>query len=167
MTEPIQNLPPEEIIPEEKSFAGRKKLFIIGLTVIIIIGLGIGVYLYFFGEENTGLVNTSNINSSANTEIGLAPFYNQTIILTEESDDYDRDGLSNNKETSLGTDPKNSDTDSDGLGDYEEVNIYKTDPKVSDTDNDGYSDGEEVEKGYNPNGSGDLLNTSNAINENE
>ena len=36
------------------------------------------------------------------------------------------------------------DTDSDGLGDESETNIFNTDPNDSDTDNDGFSDGEEV-----------------------
>ena len=42
-------------------------------------------------------------------------------------EDFDRDGLSNAEEKSLGTDPKKSDTDGDG-----------------------YSDGVEIESGYNP-----------------
>lgn len=49
-----------------------------------------------------------------------------------------------------------SDTDNDGLTDYEEKEIYFTDPNNPDTDGDGYLDGEEVKAGYNPKGEGKL-----------
>lgn len=69
--------------------------------------------------------------------------------------DYDNDGLTNNYEESIGTDPKNPDTDGDNLWDGEEVNgeytqegrqgykAYKTDPLNPDTDGDGLSDYDE------------------------
>ncbi len=41
------------------------------------------------------------------------------------------------------------DSDDDGLGDDIELKL-DTDPNNSDTDNDGYKDGEEVDNGYNP-----------------
>ncbi|MBI2551002.1 hypothetical protein HYV73_01500 [Candidatus Uhrbacteria bacterium] len=44
------------------------------------------------------------------------------------------------------------DSDSDGLTDVEENNIYKTDPRLPDTDKDGFLDGNEVFHRYNPNG---------------
>lgn len=46
---------------------------------------------------------------------------------------------------------KNKDTDSDGLSDYDELNIYKTSPYLEDSDSDGASDGEEINKGADPN----------------
>jgi hypothetical protein len=49
-----------------------------------------------------------------------------------------------------------TDSDSDGLNDIEELKIYGTDPKKSDTDGDGYLDGDEVQSGYNPAGEGKL-----------
>ena len=59
--------------------------------------------------------------------------------------DTDGDGLSDYEETYIyGTDPLNPDTDGDGLSDYEEVKIYGTDPLNPDTDGDGLSDYEEV-----------------------
>lgn len=42
------------------------------------------------------------------------------------------------------------DSDSDGVSDFDEINLYKTDPKIPDTDNDGVSDGVEIISGYNP-----------------
>jgi hypothetical protein len=50
----------------------------------------------------------------------------------------------------LGTDPLDGDSDSDGLGDGEEVNETGTDPLNEDTDGGGVSDGEEVENGSGP-----------------
>lgn len=58
--------------------------------------------------------------------------------------DDDGDGLTNDQEKLLGTDPLNPDTDGDGLNDGEEVNEYKTNPLNSDTDGDGLKDGAEV-----------------------
>jgi hypothetical protein len=60
------------------------------------------------------------------------------------SDDADHDGLLNTEEESEGTDPRNPDTDGDGVVDGAEVNYYHTNPLDSDTDGDGLSDGDEV-----------------------
>jgi len=58
--------------------------------------------------------------------------------------DSDGDGLTDEQEAKLGTDPFNKDTDGDGLTDGDEVNVYKTNPLNPDTDFDGLKDGEEV-----------------------
>ncbi|GEM_PF-5756804 len=71
--------------------------------------------------------------------------------------DSDGDGLTDEQEIALGTDPFNPDTDNDGLTDGEEVNIYGTDPLNPDTDGDGFLDGEEVRAGYDPKGPGRLF----------
>jgi outer membrane protein OmpA-like peptidoglycan-associated protein len=63
-----------------------------------------------------------------------------------DDDDDDNDGLTNGEERRYGTDPKNPDTDSDGLKDGEEVKRYRTNPLRSDTDGDGLTDGDEVLK---------------------
>lgn len=60
--------------------------------------------------------------------------------------DWDKDGLSNSHERSIGTDPRNPDTDGDGLSDGDEVKIYKTNPLKVDTDGDGLTDFDEVMK---------------------
>jgi lipoprotein-anchoring transpeptidase ErfK/SrfK len=49
---------------------------------------------------------------------------------------------------------KSTDSDGDGLSDYDETYIYHTDPSNPDTDGDGYNDGHEVEHGYDPNKNG-------------
>jgi parallel beta-helix repeat protein len=60
---------------------------------------------------------------------------------TDANIDFDKDGLSNQKEFVIGTDPQKLDTDNDGLSDSEEINHLKTDPLRLDTDSDGYNDG--------------------------
>lgn len=64
--------------------------------------------------------------------------------------DSDGDGLTDEEEAKLGTDPFNKDTDGDGLTDFEEVKTYLTNPLNPDTDFDGLKDGEEV-KSYKTN----------------
>ena len=71
--------------------------------------------------------------------------------------DSDADGLTDEREKELGTDPESADTDGDGLLDKQEVEIYETDPNNPDTDGDGFLDGEEVKGGYDPNGPGRLF----------
>ncbi|PIZ53194.1 hypothetical protein COY25_03865 [Candidatus Uhrbacteria bacterium CG_4_10_14_0_2_um_filter_41_7] len=46
---------------------------------------------------------------------------------------------------------KNSDTDEDGLSDYDELYTYHTSPYLKDTDGDGVSDPEEIKAGTDPN----------------
>lgn len=59
--------------------------------------------------------------------------------------DSDGDGLNNYEErTEYDTDPSAVDTDDDGLTDFEEVREYGTDPRRVDTDDDGLDDAEEV-----------------------
>ncbi|MDX2149368.1 MAG: Ig-like domain-containing protein [Bryobacteraceae bacterium] len=64
--------------------------------------------------------------------------------------DNDADGLPDWIERQLGTDPYASDTDGDGLEDYDEVLVHRTDPKKPDTDGDRFSDGQEVKAGSDP-----------------
>lgn len=66
------------------------------------------------------------------------------------SGDIDLDGISADEEKFRGTSDTNSDSDADGLSDFEEINTYKTDPAAPDTDRDGYNDGAEVKAGYDP-----------------
>ena len=67
--------------------------------------------------------------------------------------DPDGDGLDNETEEDLGTDPFDADTDNDGIEDGDEVSSgdpgaydpgLDTDPRDADTDNDGIADGEEL-----------------------
>ena len=71
---------------------------------------------------------------------------------TEEAGavDTDEDGLTDDEEVDVGTDPAVFDSDGDGLGDGDEINVFGTDPLVPDTDGDGVSDGVEVEAETDP-----------------
>lgn len=65
--------------------------------------------------------------------------------------DSDDDGLTDARETALGTDPFAADTDGDTLSDGDEVEFYGTDPLRRDTDGDGLDDAQElVSTGTNP-----------------
>lgn len=55
--------------------------------------------------------------------------------------DADNDGLSDDEEARLGTNPSARDSDSDGLSDGDEVNVFGTNPLSADTDGDGIRDG--------------------------
>lgn len=51
------------------------------------------------------------------------------------------------------------DTDSDGLSDKVETDVFRTDPTKQDTDADGFADRVEIEKSFNPLGKGVLTET--------
>ncbi|MFA4833871.1 MAG: CAP domain-containing protein [Patescibacteria group bacterium] len=83
-------------------------------------------------------------------------FFIKVNKVNKDIRDSDADGLLDEEEKKLGTDPKKKDSDFDDLADYEEVNVYGTDPNNPDTDKDGVSDGDEVKMGRNPRGRGSL-----------
>ncbi|RJP76163.1 MAG: OmpA family protein [Candidatus Zixiibacteriota bacterium] len=66
------------------------------------------------------------------------------FALKESNTDADLDRLLRRDERRYGTNPKNPDTDGDGLKDGDEVLTYKTDPLKPDSDGDGLTDGDEV-----------------------
>ncbi|MEA2088860.1 MAG: VWA domain-containing protein [Patescibacteria group bacterium] len=100
-------------------------------------------------NDNDGLTNKFeivNLDFITSSEI----YDTDANGISDANEDEDNDGLLNIEEQTLGTNPLVTDTDSDGLTDKEEVNIYGTDPNNEDTDGDGLSDGLEVELGTNP-----------------
>lgn len=62
--------------------------------------------------------------------------------LVGQDSDFDR--LLDEEEINLGTDPNDPDSDNDGLGDWDEFQVYGTDPLDPDTDGDTMPDGVEV-----------------------
>ncbi len=78
-------------------------------------------------------------------------------IRITQTEDADSDGLTVTEEETAGFDPRNPDTDQDGLSDGEEVSIHGTDPLLADTDGDGQSDASELAAGTNPLANGSVL----------
>ena len=88
--------------------------------------------------------------------------------------DIDGDGLRDDIETSLGTDPNLVDTDGDGISDYDEVNVdgnpnnytpgTDTDPNNPDTDGDGFLDGGELQFGSDPLNAGSVPDSTIRVN---
>jgi len=70
-------------------------------------------------------------------------------VYNNSSDDYDNDGIINEDEIEMGTNPYIKDSDFDSLSDSYEIEIG-TDPTCEDTDGDGASDGLEIEYGTDP-----------------
>lgn len=113
---------------------------------------------YFLIDINTSysFAFTDNLNYYNNLDAypGISSvsdgFYSAGIGLTyvigSGSTDEDLDGLTKKEEKDLGTEPKNPDTDGDGLKDGAEVNLHKTNPLIADTDGDGLTDGDEILK---------------------
>ncbi|RYD37437.1 MAG: hypothetical protein EOP86_03495, partial [Verrucomicrobiaceae bacterium] len=60
------------------------------------------------------------------------------------SGDFDNDSFTNLQENLQGTDPKDDDSDDDGLKDGAEVSTHLTNPRKADTDGDGLSDSQEI-----------------------
>ena len=73
----------------------------------------------------------------------------QARDLTEEelAIDENNDGLTNGEKIKLGLNIYKSDTDGDGLSDYDEINKYSTDPTLFSTVGDIYGDGYKVTHG--------------------
>ncbi|MEZ4529609.1 MAG: hypothetical protein R2855_01145 [Thermomicrobiales bacterium] len=82
--------------------------------------------------------------------------------------DSDGDGLYDDDEAALGSDPNNPDSDQDGLSDGDEVHIYGSSPTSMDTDGDGLPDYNEVtQQGTdpaNPDTDGDGLSDHDELN---
>jgi len=75
--------------------------------------------------------------------------YFGNITTIDGTGDYDGDLLNDKKEFENGTNPKDTDTDDDGLNDFLEAVIYASepinpDPRSADTDADGLTDGVEI-----------------------
>lgn len=142
-------------------------LVIVGIVVLFLAGVGAW---YFVLRNTTVLPKTSGTKASTNAQRGTvtknanAP---ATIVrpeIPQQVADDDRDGLLNSEETSkYGTNDKNPDTDADGLSDGQEVRVYHTNPLKADTDGDGKSDSAEIRAATDPNGPGQLLDLTNAI----
>lgn len=116
--------------------------------------IGNGILLEVSGGYNLSLSDKLDGRQRSNTDLNNVTnkkqdgFYGFSLGLifagSSANSDGDHDALTNRAEKELGTDPKNPDTDNDGLQDGAEVTQHKTDPLKADSDADGLTDGNEV-----------------------
>jgi len=107
------------------------------LLIFLCVVLAAAAGIYYNSVQNAIATEVAFIEAQIGTATALA------MTAIAEGDD-DQDGLSNNQEIELGTDPHNPDTDGDGLSDGIEVNQFGTSPNNQDSDGDTLLDGEEV-----------------------
>jgi len=137
-----------------------KKFFIAFAVVIVASG---GILGYVLIRNNSAKPAEVKTTTPAAEEQTVVPPVEEEVIPEQEAVtpqapvDSDGDGLIDEEETVLGTNPNNPDSDGDGLNDKEEVKVYLTDPLDPDTDKDSYPDGSEVKNGYDPKGPGKLF----------
>ncbi len=102
------------------------------------------------GNNTPGNNGTNNNGGPDSDGDGLSDELEGIIGTDPDSPDSDGDGLTDGEEYhEYGTNPLDGDTDKDGLGDAEEVALG-TDPRVADTDGGGVNDGAEVKNGTDP-----------------
>ncbi len=182
---PADAVPQPPVLPSQSS--GKLKVFIVGfIGVLIIAGGGWYVYDRFLSGDQLEIGEIGNVPSDAflPPDPVVADPVVDDVVADEVDDqvepeapidtpepivepvaevipvapvDSDSDGLTDEEELSLGTNPQSLDSDADGLTDSDEVKIWKTNPLATDSDGDGFSDGDEVKNGYNPAGPGKLF----------
>ena len=110
-------------------------------------------------EATNSVLNLANVQSTNAGTYGVivqnptgtsVTSSNAALTIVTPGLDDDHDGLLNETEVQLGTNPLKPDTDGDGLNDYDELFAYATGPLKADTDGDDVPDGWEVQHGLNP-----------------
>ena len=96
-------------------------------------------------NASLGLTFTGENCESDKDMDGLGKCLEKEIGTDPKNPDSDGDGLNDGEEyLTFKTNPLQTDSDLDGLNDYAEVKVNKTNPLMADTDNDGLKDGVEV-----------------------
>lgn len=131
--------PPKPVLPKKKG-SMTKKIVVIGIVVLLLLGIG-GYFLLRSVEEAPPELETTTTSRPAPTTEPEEEPESEPVVETEPEPEVFP------TEVTPGTD-----SDSDGLTDIEENLVYDTDPKRPDTDADGFLDGNEVFHGYNPGG---------------
>ncbi len=159
-----QSAPQPTIRPKKRNKRIPFVLVII-FVILVVLGLATIVASLFLNDEEPNTVADTNrpvtVSDTGVADQGGSPAVLPTVQAQEI--DEDGDGLSDAEEAEYGTDPRSIDTDRDGLFDREEIKVYQTDPLNPDTDGDGNMDGTEVSNGYNPLGTGELLDLQAGI----
>lgn len=113
------------------------------LALAALIGIAACLLLALLLTGLLGASQSQNATATARAEV--------TRLTAEAGLDSDDDGLTDERERQLGTDPFVADTDGDGLSDGEEVRVHSTNPTKADTDDDTLRDGAEVAGCTSPN----------------
>lgn len=166
---------------KEPLIASRRVMVIIGVVVGVLVVFGVGFAAFRFIKRTatppappTGAVVPEATPSpeipslptplptpeAANVpplETEVQPEVSPLVAEPSAPVDSDGDGLTDEAESTQGTNAQNPDSDNDGLFDGEEVQTYETNPLSADTDGDTFLDGQEVRNGYNPKGEGRLF----------
>ena len=125
-----------------------RKIWFVGVVLVALALATYAVIELTLREE--GYVTTHAVVTDIDGD-GLTYIQEKRYGTDPKDIDSDDDGLNDGYEVqSLGTDPLNPDTDGDLLSDGEEVKEYMTNPLNEDTDGDGLSDEDEVEAGTDP-----------------
>jgi hypothetical protein len=171
----------ESMLPPTLTEAQTKKpvlarVLIVCLGLLVLAGVGYGAYIIIFLRDKGQTPDTvveQVVSGGDDLPVSDTPVMNQDVMILEETTstieeqiqdnilfaepiDVDGDGIDDDTERAIGTDPVMWDTDGDGLSDGEEIHIFETDPLNPDSDGDTYTDGQEVRAGYNPRGPGKL-----------
>ena len=93
----------------------------------------------------------SNAVSVSADEVDSNMADNDVTFYSTVLPDQDGDGLDDDFEITIGTNPLLPDTDGDELTDGDEVKLYFTNPTLRDSDGDGFGDGVEIGVGTNAN----------------
>jgi plastocyanin len=126
------------------------------IGILVIAGLG-GLAYYLLGP-NSG--NDTNEPASKLPKVFLQQHFSVDLCLDKllcgDDADPDKDGLSNYNEFVEQTDPRQPDTDGDGLADGDELNVFLTNPILKFTDprpitaENNYTDGSQISNQYDP-----------------
>ncbi|MBI4089934.1 MAG: hypothetical protein HY421_00860 [Candidatus Kerfeldbacteria bacterium] len=139
--------------PTERVPLHQTRLFRILVVVVIVVGAVVAAALTVRTRRPAAT------NGNATVINGSVPPANLDTRQGIPLQDGDQDGLTNEEEDRLGTNPTQADSDRDGLSDFDEVRVYRSDPNQPDTDGDGHTDGQEVQQGFSPTGPGKLFDT--------
>lgn len=141
----------------------NKKILVIVIVSVVVLLTGFFVWFRLNKNRVSEIVSTEQFTEPSPEVVQIERQKlekdledTQKILDEKQKTDKDLDGLSDEEEKQLGTDPQKIDTDGDGLTDYDEVKIFHTKPLVDDTDGDGFDDGAELSRGYDPLGPGKL-----------
>lgn len=142
-----------EQLKEKKEQRGKKiykvkKIIALILFLVLIITISILIYINVNGKKSHKSSNDYQVvqqepkdeeDEEENLKQGIVEL--EFKVTDENKDlDYDKDGLTNEEEEKYGTKMIDSDSDGDGLTDYDEVKKYNSDPAKYSTSGDDISD---------------------------